>query len=64
MTLKERRINAGWSQTFVAKRTGVTRQTVANWETGETIPTGKNLTELCELYGATAKELMEGQNCE
>lgn len=57
MDLKTRRINAGWSKTFVANRINVTRQTVANWESGISIPTGKNLAALCKLYGATAEEL-------
>lgn len=59
MNLETRRIMAGWSKTFVAKQTGVTRQTVANWESGVAIPTGKNLVALCKLYGVTAQELLE-----
>lgn len=59
MNLETLRIKAGWSKTFVANRLGVTRQTIANWESGVSIPTGKNLAALCKLYGVTAEELMK-----
>lgn len=59
MDLKARRIKAGWSKTFVANQIKVTRQTVANWESGISVPTGKNLVALCKLYKATAEELTE-----
>lgn len=57
MNLETLRIKAGWSKTFVANRLGVSRQTIANWESGENVPTGKNIVKLCDLYGVTAKEL-------
>lgn len=59
MNLETLRIKAGWSKTFVAKRVHVTRQTVANWESGVSVPTGKNLAALCKLYGVTAEELIK-----
>lgn len=59
MQLETLRIKAGWSKTFVANRVHVTRQTVANWESGISIPAGKNLTALCKLFGVTVEELMK-----
>lgn len=59
MSLETLRIKAGWSKTFVANRIGVTRQTVANWESGVSVPAGKNLAALCKLYGVTVEELIK-----
>ena len=34
ITLRAARVNAGYTQEEVAKKMGVTKQTVLNWETG------------------------------
>ncbi len=40
MNLKEKRAQAGLSQARLADVLGVSRNTVARWETGERTPTG------------------------
>ena len=42
------------SQEAVADRIGVSRQAVAKWEAGETLPDLANSVALAELYGVTA----------
>lgn len=52
---KERSI----SQSEIAERLEVSRQTVSRWETGTSVPTTENLMRLSTLYGVPLDELME-----
>ena len=47
-----------FSQEEVAEKIGVTRQAVAKWETGETVPDLLNCDALAEFYGVTVDALM------
>lgn len=51
ISMKAARINAGLTQLELAKIIGVTRNTVANWETGKTEPSVVQLRKLSELSG-------------
>lgn len=51
---KEKRL----SQEAVADRIGVSRQAVAKWEAGETLPDLANSVALAELYGVTVDDLI------
>lgn len=43
---------------YVAEKIGVSRQAVAKWENGETIPDLYNVMALAELYGVTIDNLV------
>ena len=51
MTLFDLRSAAGWTQTELAERIGVSRQSIVWWETGRAIPFGKNLIKLARVFG-------------
>ena len=44
------RVNAGLTQEAVAKKLGVNKQTMVNWEKGITEPKISQIRELSELY--------------
>lgn len=48
----------GLSQEEAAENIGVSRQTVAKWESGETLPDISNCAALARLYGVTVDELI------
>lgn len=48
----------GLSQEAVAEKIGVSRQAVAKWESGATMPDIQNCAALAELYGVTVDELI------
>lgn len=52
------RKESGLTQTELAEKLTVSRQTVSNWELGEAIPTADNLGRLGELYGVSMDYLM------
>ncbi len=55
LTLRKR---MGYSQERVAEAVGVSRQAVAKWESGETVPDLVNCQRLAELYDVTLDELV------
>ena len=50
ISLKSARVNAGYTQTQVAKKLKVAESTVFNWENGKSIINAKNLFKLSYLY--------------
>lgn len=52
------RKESGLTQTELAEKLTVSRQTVSNWELGEAIPSADNLGRLSELYGVSMDYLM------
>ncbi len=58
--LKTLRKKAGMTQMDAAKALGISDAAVAQWETGETFPSSKRLTEIAKLYGCTIDELLGG----
>lgn len=47
-----------WSQEYVAEQIGVTRQAVAKWETGDSVPDIIHCGRLAELYDVTLDDLV------
>ena len=47
----------GLSQETIAERLQVSRQAVAKWESGASLPSTANLLALCELFGISMNEL-------
>lgn len=56
--LKKMRKNAKLTQEDVAERLNVSRQTVAKWETGESLPDIENCILLAKLYNVTIDDLV------
>jgi len=57
--LKEARLNAGLTQTYVAEQLGVKNQLICNWERGASSPSFNFLPILIDLYGLSKIEVME-----
>lgn len=51
--LKMYRKELGLTQEQAAEMLGVSRQAVANWERGETLPDIENVIKLADIYGVT-----------
>lgn len=58
MNLKKLRVRGRYTQEEVAEKIGVSRQAVAKWENGETVPDIINCLALSELYGVTLDDLV------
>lgn len=56
LTLRKR---LGYSQERVAEAVGVSRQAVAKWESGETVPDILNCQKLARLYDVSLDELVQ-----
>lgn len=55
--LKLRKKN-GLSQEKLSEKMGVTRQTISNWELGDTIPTAEQIILLSKIFKTTADEIL------
>lgn len=47
------RVNAGMTQTDVAKKMRLNKQTIVNWEKGRVIPKPAQFKMYCEIVGIT-----------
>lgn len=56
--LKKEREKKGWSQTELAEKIHVSRQSVSKWETGKNYPSIEVIIELSDLFGITIDELL------
>ena len=59
--IKAKRNELKLSQEYVAEQLGVSRQAVSKWETDQSEPTAKNLTELAAIFQISLSELVEPQ---
>lgn len=50
-TLKQLRINAGYTQKQVYEMIGVPQSTFSSWEIGKSEPSADTLLHLCQIYG-------------
>lgn len=60
--LKEARINAGLKQEELAKRLGVSRQTISNWENGRSLPDVGSAVKMSSVYQISLDELLKDEN--
>ena len=58
MNLKKLRKMHRFTQEEVAEKIGVSRQAVAKWENGETVPDIQHCTALADLYGVVLDDLV------
>ncbi|MFS0673025.1 helix-turn-helix domain-containing protein [Ornithinibacillus sp. 179-J 7C1 HS] len=56
--LKKEREKRGWSQTDLADKIHVSRQSVSKWETGKNYPSIEIIIELSDLFGITIDEML------
>jgi len=56
--LKSEREKKGWSQTDLAEKIHVSRQSVSKWETGKNYPSIEVIIDLSDLFGITIDELL------
>lgn len=59
--LKEKRLERRITQAEVAKKIGVKRSAVSQWEADETLPRGKNLTLLCQVLSCDINWIQNGK---
>ena len=57
VTLKQIRVLRGMKQKTVAEYLGVTRETVANWESGHCSCSIANFKKLCDLYEVSMDDI-------
>ena len=50
ITLEAARVNAGLTQAEAAKKIGVSKETLSNWERGKTFPSSDKIFIICEVY--------------
>lgn len=62
ISLAAARVNAEMTQEKVAKKLGVSRQTITNWENGRVVPGIPQVCALCELYGIPKDHIFLPQN--
>lgn len=58
MRINELRQSFGWSQVELAKRLGVAKQTVSNWENDNIQPSIEMLVRLAKIFGVTTDYLL------
>lgn len=51
----------GWSQEQLAEKLGVSRSTVAKWESGKGVPKIENLVVLCDLFQVTLDSMIRNR---
>ena len=57
ISLKAARVNAGMTQNEAARKAGVSKSSIINWEKGKTFPTATKMMELCKLYCVTMDDI-------
>lgn len=57
ISLKAARVNAGFTQTELARRLGVSKVTYWKWETGKAEPKHSQFQKLCEECGVEAQDI-------
>lgn len=55
--LKALRVNAELTQEEAAKKMGVTRETIQNWEAHRTFPNINSLNKLCDIYNCSLNDI-------
>lgn len=60
--LRDKRLERCLTQAAIAKRVGVKRSAVSQWEADETQPKGKNLTTLCQTLNCDINWLQAGKS--
>ena len=62
ISLAAARINAQLTQEDIAKKLGVGKQTIVNWEKGKTQPKISQAEEMCKYYNISYNNILWSQN--
>lgn len=57
ISLAAARVNAGLTQTDVAAKMRVSKQTIVNWEKGKIIPKPAQVEMMCRIYKISANHI-------
>lgn len=60
--IRQARENQGWSTEEMARRMGVTQETVQDWESGERDPRSNRIVILAGVLGVSAHWLLDGSS--
>ncbi len=60
--IQQLRKEAGFSQEALAEMLGISRQALGKWESGASLPTLENLTQLAKIFHLSIDELITGQH--
>jgi len=58
VTLKAARVNVGLTQAEAAKRLGISRSVIQNWERGKTFPDAMHLNKIENAYGVGYNDII------
>ena len=58
LTLKGARVNAGYTQSYVAKHFNISKNTLVNYEKYRTIPDIEMAKKMASLYGISVNDLI------
>jgi transcriptional regulator with XRE-family HTH domain len=58
ITLKAARVNAGFTQEYVAKKLKKSKNTIVNYESGKSVPDIETGKTLASLYGMSVDDLI------
>ena len=58
ITLRAARVNKGLRQNEAAKKIGVTRDTLRNWETGKSFPDAVKIKKIEDVYGVGYNDII------
>lgn len=62
--IKELRISQGYSQVDFAKKLGVTKQCVSNWENDNVVPSVEMLVKIADIFNVTTDYILGRTNRE
>ena len=57
--IKKMRLERGFTQRYIAYKTGVSQQAVVKWESGEAMPAYPRLKMLAKIYDCTVDKLLD-----
>lgn len=57
ISLKAARVNADLTQVEAAKRIGIDKKTLINWEKSKTYPNFLQIQKVCDVYGVTIDDI-------
>lgn len=58
ITLKAARVNKGYNQAEAAKKIGVSKDVICNWENGRSFPNVLHLKRIEEVYGVSYNDII------
>lgn len=60
--LKQFRKAKGWTQNDLAERSGYSRSSIINWESGKRAPRSVDIEKLAKVFGVSPRDFLNGSN--